>query len=520
MKKIAPLIGVLLTCASFISVNPRISAQAADAPCQADVLMKRGPDDTHNVKCQAPLDVPFTPAADQKGTWHIEENAALPNVLILGDSISIGYTLSVRERLQGKTNLFRPLRNGKGPDNCGDTTIGLTNIDKWLGERKWDVIHFNWGLWDLCYRHPESKEQGNRDKIRGTLSTTPEKYEENLEKLVARLKKTGASLIWANTTLVPEGEVGRNVGDDDKYNAIARRVMERNGIPINDLHTITKAFPADHFAGLGDVHFTKRGSDKLAEQVATKITEQLLRRNDPAKDKTAFEQATDGAWKKIFSDPCTTDWKQRWHLDGEVGTVKNEPQGMVLSAGPEFKNDSHHMVLWTKVSFEGDVKIEYDFTRLDESLEGIILLYIQATGSGGAPYHEDIMKWNELRKVPAMDLYFNNMNLYHISFATNPGLPGYLRGRRYMPNRTGLLNTALAPEYTAEELLGKGVTHQITIIKKDRDLYMRISNPNESRYYHITNTKLPAITKGHIGIRQMFTRSARYANFSVSVPEK
>lgn len=219
---------------------------------------------------------PYTPPSDLKGAWAFQPDPKLPNVLILGDSISIGYTLPVRHKLTGKANVFRPMRkDGKQPDNCGDTTIGLTNIDKWLGDTKWDVIHFNWGLWDLCYRHPDSKEQGKRDKVNGTLSTKPEVYEKNLESLVARLRKTGAKLIWASTSVVPEGEVGRHVGDDAKYNRIAQRVMERNKIPINDLHATTKSFPADHFIGPGDVHFTSTASAKLAELVAAEITKQL-----------------------------------------------------------------------------------------------------------------------------------------------------------------------------------------------------------------------------------------------------
>ncbi|MFM7180867.1 MAG: SGNH/GDSL hydrolase family protein [Verrucomicrobiales bacterium] len=219
---------------------------------------------------------PYTPAKDMKGSWAFQPDPKLPNVLILGDSISIGYTLETRKLLAGKANVFRPVRkDGKGPENCGDTPMGLAGLDKWLGDRKWAVIHFNWGLWDLCYRHPDSKSQGNRDKVKGKVSTKPEDYEKNLEKLVARLKATGAKLIWANTTLVPEGEAGRFVGDDEKYNAIARKVMERNGIPINDLHAMTKAFPADHFTGPGDVHFTNQASAKLAAKVAEEIGKQL-----------------------------------------------------------------------------------------------------------------------------------------------------------------------------------------------------------------------------------------------------
>lgn len=225
---------------------------------------------------EAAKGAPYTPPSDMKGAWAMTPDPALPDVLILGDSISIGYTLEVRKLLKGKANVFRPMRpDGKGPDNCGDTPMGLENLDKWLGDRQWEVIHFNWGLWDLCYRHPDSKAAGKRDKIKGTLSTKTEDYEKNLEKLVTRLKATGAKLIWASTTLVPEGEVGRQVGDDEKYNAIARKVMERHRVPINDLHAVSKAFSADHFVRPGDVHFTSAASAMLAAKVAEEVARLL-----------------------------------------------------------------------------------------------------------------------------------------------------------------------------------------------------------------------------------------------------
>lgn len=219
---------------------------------------------------------PYTPPVDLRGDWAIKPDPKLPNALILGDSISIGYTLPVRLALQGKANVFRPMRpDGRQPDNCGDTPMGLAKLDQYLGDNRWDVIHFNWGLWDLCYRHPESKEQGKRDKVNGKLSTTPAEYERNLEKLLERLKATGAKLIWATTTVVPEGEVGRFVGDDAKYNAIATKVMERHHIEINDLYATSKTFPPAMFTKPGDVHFTNEGSAKLAKQVAAKISDAL-----------------------------------------------------------------------------------------------------------------------------------------------------------------------------------------------------------------------------------------------------
>src|SRR5688572_21808238 len=72
----------------------------------------------------------------------ITDDPKLPRVLLIGDSISIGYTLAVRDLLKGKANVHRI------PTNGGPTTNGLARLKQWLGDGKWDVIHFNWGLHD------------------------------------------------------------------------------------------------------------------------------------------------------------------------------------------------------------------------------------------------------------------------------------------------------------------------------------------------------------------------------------
>ncbi|MFC0535709.1 DUF1961 family protein [Pelagicoccus mobilis] len=236
-------------------------------------------------------------------------------------------------------------------------------------------------------------------------------------------------------------------------------------------------------------------------------------------ERTAFEDASAEAWKEVFSDSCTGDWTQQWFLDGEVGKVTTSLDGMTLTAGPEFKNDAHHMVLWTKESFEGDVKIEYDYTRLDSETNCVNILYIQATGSGEAPFVEDITGWSELRRVPAMRMYFDHMNTYHISYAAFPNdedTTQYIRARRYMPNATGLKGSDLEPDYFPEGLFETGVPHKITVIKKDREILMRIQNADQDYYCHMTNPNLPTVTEGRIGLRHMFTRSARYQNFKIS----
>ncbi len=201
-----------------------------------------------------------------------QDNPELPNVLLIGDSISIGYTLSVRKELKDKADVYRISTNGR------HTEFGLANIEKWLGKlgnKEFDVIHFNWGLWDICYRNPEATTQGKRDKVHGTLTTTPEDYKKNLESIVERLQKTGAKLIWCATTPVPENEIGRKVGDEVKYNLIAEAIMLKEGVAINDLHTYAnQSLPTIQKLN-GDVHFTSEGSAYLAKQVVKTILEQL-----------------------------------------------------------------------------------------------------------------------------------------------------------------------------------------------------------------------------------------------------
>ena len=193
----------------------------------------------------------------------------LPKALLIGDSISIGYTPHVVAALKGKVEVMHHRGNAQ------HTGTGLKMLDRWVGKTKWDVIHFNWGLWDLCYRHPQSKSQGRRDKARGTLTTSLEQYEKNLDRLAARLKKTKAKLIWAHTSTVPEGEAGRKVGDDDKYNEAAARVMKKHGIRMNDLNSLTDDFPPELFIKPGDVHYKPEGSKKIGQAVAKEISQAL-----------------------------------------------------------------------------------------------------------------------------------------------------------------------------------------------------------------------------------------------------
>ena len=188
----------------------------------------------------------------------ITDEPGLPRVLLIGDSISMGYTLPTRELLKGKANLHRI------PTNGGSTKDGVAKIDGWLGAGKWDVIHFNWGLHDLKHW------KDNKLDPAGPQVSTVEEYEKNLAELVQKLKATGAKLIWATTTPVPQGTEGRIPGDDLKYNAAAARVMKDAGISIDDLHALCVPKLAE-WQRPQNVHFTPEGYAALAAKVAADI---------------------------------------------------------------------------------------------------------------------------------------------------------------------------------------------------------------------------------------------------------
>jgi len=195
----------------------------------------------------------------------------LPKVLIMGDSISIGYTPHVVENLKGVAEVKRH----KG--NAGPTIRGMAKIEEWLGDGKWDLIHFNWGLWDM-YGWEYHKED-----------RSPEAYGKRLEFLVARLKETGAQLIWATTTPAcpaHETTMKRRFKQEvlipkdleRKYLEVALGVMKKNGVQINDLHAFMKPQWAKYAIADNNVHFKSEGKKALGKQVSDCIADALKER--------------------------------------------------------------------------------------------------------------------------------------------------------------------------------------------------------------------------------------------------
>ena len=191
------------------------------------------------------------------------------NVLVIGDSISLGYFPYVAAAMDHNINI----EHNKG--NAQHTGTGIDSIDLWLGDTGWDVIIFNWGLWDLCYRHPDSQLYGKRDKVNGTITFSIDQYARNLEKLVQRLKETGAELIFISTSYIPPGEGGRIEGDDILYNDIAHKIMDEFSIKYVDINELSKKIHPEYRRSEGDVHFTEKGYEILAEPVIEELKKYL-----------------------------------------------------------------------------------------------------------------------------------------------------------------------------------------------------------------------------------------------------
>lgn len=218
----------------------------------------------------------FAIAGHQPGYDEVSD-PSLPRVLLIGDSISMGYTPGVQALLTDQVNVHRPAAN------CGSTVVGLRDLDQWLDGRTWDIIHFNFGVHDLRYCFDGDPDTISRDGIYPTAETGAPRtaladYQKNLETLVQRLNKTGAQLIWATTTPIGEYYHGYDPVLNGPYHTAAIAVMKTHGIAINDLRAViapNKSTLQSH----DHIHCNTAGSQALAEQVANVIEETLAEKN-------------------------------------------------------------------------------------------------------------------------------------------------------------------------------------------------------------------------------------------------
>jgi acyl-CoA thioesterase-1 len=137
----------------------------------------------------------------------------------------------------------------------------FSSLDAFLPWKHWDIIHFNTGLHDFGNR------QGTAEEVAA--------YQRNLEIVIGKLKKTGAHLIWASTTPVPPDSPGTSNELAIRYNRAAAELMQRHGIPINDLHTSMLPHHEKYWLAPKNVHFNSSGSAFLGQLVAASIDIEL-----------------------------------------------------------------------------------------------------------------------------------------------------------------------------------------------------------------------------------------------------
>jgi len=203
----------------------------------------------------------------------------------------------------------------------------------------------------------------------------------------------------------------------------------------------------------------------------------------------------------IFDDPgARGNWQDKWFLDGPAN-VSYTSDGMVLDASP----GSGEAVLWAKPIVRGDVRIEYDYTHVDNaSNPHVIILLIQASGLGSRP--ADISTWQ--RSVASYPLYHQEMSNYSITYDNSNG---NVRAR-HNPGQS------LAGEYSYTDLWQRNETYHMTIVKSGRDFSMTARNirTGASRTFSFTGSaSKTAITEGRIGLRHMDDRVSRYKNFKI-----
>ena len=207
----------------------------------------------------APADYP--PSAHESIEWcdiwisHADETN-LPRVLLIGDSITRAYYPDVEKNLAGKAYVGRLASSAF----ISDPAL-LKQIEMVLSQYKFDVIHFNNGMHG--WQHSEAE------------------YAQAFPKYLKIIQKyaPGAKLIWANTTplkvspnLPPDNQTQATDERIAARNAIALKIVQAEGIPVDDLNTPMRGHPEYHS---DNVHFQEQGIAIQAAQVAAQIEKQL-----------------------------------------------------------------------------------------------------------------------------------------------------------------------------------------------------------------------------------------------------
>lgn len=168
------------------------------------------------------------------------EEKGKPSVLFLGDSVHRNIFQAAAKELGQKISVHYPPRSIE----VADSRSALERIEDLLGNSSPDIIYFNYGIGDLCYRDPATREIRIMSKQSGGVRvSSPAQYEQQLDTLVRRLKSSNAKLIWGSTTplvninFFPSFQgIFFDPHSEQEYNTIASRVMAKHKVPVLNLH--------------------------------------------------------------------------------------------------------------------------------------------------------------------------------------------------------------------------------------------------------------------------------------------
>jgi hypothetical protein len=201
---------------------------------------------------QQPVSIP----EEIEWTWEVRPphpDPKLPNVLLLGDSLSRNYFPQVTRDLAGVANVYLM---------ASSTSVGDPRLPHQIREFAamehvpFRIVHFNNGMHGWGYTEAQYK------------AAFPE-FLRTVRSLAAR----NDALIWANITPVePKAFNGATNARIDARNAIAQRYIEAAHIPIDDQHALMIQHQNQH---QDTVHFNTAGSNLMGDQVAATIRAQL-----------------------------------------------------------------------------------------------------------------------------------------------------------------------------------------------------------------------------------------------------
>lgn len=196
------------------------------------------------------------------------ETPKLAKVVLLGDSIRMGYAPIVEKELAGVAIIVSPKANG------GDSSNELKHLEEWAIREQPAIVHFNAGIHDT-----------KRTKATGKFQVPPEQYEANLRKIVGRLRKeTKATVLFATTTPILDDRAAKTrekaeyelrEASIEQYNRIALGVMQKSGVSVDDLHGLVVGDDLPKLMSDDGVHFTTQGREILGKAVAAFIKKHL-----------------------------------------------------------------------------------------------------------------------------------------------------------------------------------------------------------------------------------------------------